>query len=103
MDTTTDPERELAADVAKRAMISGWTKAIDDVAKERSITQAHVRQILDAVSKENPNRDPSMRIDELADWEAQKMRNSEVKRDSLALDRMSPGLRAYMERKRGSV
>lgn len=80
-------------------MISGWTKAIEDVAKEKQITPAHVRQILDRVAKENPNRDPSSRIDELADWEQQKMRTSELKRDSLAMDRMSPGLRAYMASK----
>jgi len=97
MDAVTDQERELAAETARRAMISGWTKAIQDVAAEKGITPLSLEGILNRVSKENPHRDPSARIDELGDWEVQKQRNSELKRNSL--HRLSPGLRAYMERK----
>lgn len=94
MDATTDSEREIAAEVARRAMISGWTKAIQDAATEKGIPTMSIEGILNKAAKENPHRDPSSRIDELADWEVQKSRNSELKRNSL--DRLSPGLRAYM-------
>lgn len=97
MNTVTDAEREIAASTAKRAMISGWTKAIKDTADEYKIPPGQVTSILDRTAKENPNRDPSSRIDELADWEHEKMRNSEVKRSPFA--KLSPGLKAYMEHK----
>jgi hypothetical protein len=97
MDETTDIERELAAETARRAMTAGWTKAIGDVAAEKGVTPLALEGILNKVSAGNAHRDPSARIDELASWEVQKTRNSELKRNSL--HRLSPGLRAYMERK----
>lgn len=97
MDASTDAERELAAETARRAMIAGWDRAIRDVSAEKGVTPLALEGILNKVSKENPNRDPSARIDELYDWEANKQRNSELKRNSL--HRLSPGLRAYMESK----
>src|SRR3954470_7803573 len=97
MDTSTDAERELAAETARRGIIAGWDRAIRDVAAEKGITPLALEGILNKVSKDNPNRDPSARIDELNDWEANKQRNSELKRNSL--HRLSPGLRAYMEKK----
>ena len=97
MEVVTDAERELAAETARRAMISGWTKAIEDVSKEKAVTPLALEGILNRVEKNNPNVDPSQRIDELGDWTVQKARNSELKRNSL--HRLSPGLRAYMEAK----
>jgi hypothetical protein len=97
MDATTDTEREIAAETARRAMLAGWDKAIRDVASEKGINPLAIEGILNKAAKENPNRDPSVRIDELNDWETQKMRNSSLKRNSL--DRLSPGLRAYMLKK----
>ena len=97
MEAVTDAERELAAEVARRAMVAGWRKSIDDVGREKGIASMAVEGILNRVSKENPSRDPSARIDELADWEHHKTRNSELKRN--AVDRLSPGLRAYILKK----
>lgn len=94
MGLSTDAEREIAAEVARAAMVSGWTKAIQDMATQKGVPILSIEGILNKVSAENPHRDPSMRIDELNDWQTQKMRNSELKRNSL--DRLSPGLRAYM-------
>jgi hypothetical protein len=101
MDITSDHEREIAAETARRAMIAGWDRAIRDVAAEKGITPLALEGILNKVSKDNPNRDPSARIDELNDWEANKQRNSELKRNSL--HRLSPGLRAYMEKKQAKL
>lgn len=97
MNSVTDAERELAAETARKAMISGWSKAIQDVSAEKGITPLALEGVLNAVSKDNSTRDPSSRIDELNDWETNKQRNSELKRNSL--HRLSPGLRAYMEKK----
>lgn len=99
MDGTTDSEREIAAEIARRAMTSGWEKAIQDVAAEKAIPLLALEGILNRVSKENPHRDPSARISELQDWEVQKQRNSQLKPNSL--HKLSPGLRAYMEKKLG--
>jgi hypothetical protein len=96
--TPTAAEREIAAETARQAMISGWTKAIQDISSQHGITVLAVEGILNRVSKDNPNRDPSARIDELSSWDQQsRIGGSEVKRNSL--HRLSPGLRAYMERK----
>lgn len=97
MNAVTDAERELAAETARRAMISGWKNAINAVSAEKGINQLALEGILNRVTADNPNRDPSARIDELNDWTLQKQRNSELKRNSL--HRLSPGLRAYMEQK----
>lgn len=97
MDATNNSERELAAETARRAMIAGWKKAIQDVASENGITVLALEGILNKAEKENSSIDPSQRIDELRSWTDQKRTNSELKRNSL--DRLSPGLRAYMEKK----
>lgn len=95
---TTEHEREIAAETARRAMIAGWNRAIQDTASEHGIDKLAIEGILNRASKENAHLDSSARIDELNDWETQKMKNSNIKRNSL--DRLSPGLRAYMEKKR---
>jgi hypothetical protein len=101
-DVPTDQEREIAAEVAQRAMVAGWENAIQTVGKEKGLPGLVIENILNKVSAEQSRRDPSARIDELRDWQLHKQRhNSDLKRNpgGNSLHNLSPGLRAYMEKK----
>jgi len=94
-----DKEREVAAEVSARAMMSGWDTAIGWAARQFGVSQMDIRVILDKASRHNDSADPSMRIDELVDWNREKRGRSERSQES-RLHRLSPGLRKYMEDKR---
>jgi hypothetical protein len=97
-DVPTDEERKLAAETAHRAMIAGWEKAIQDVGRENGLQTLVIKNILNKVAKDSPNRDPSGRIDELQDYlHHQTRHNSDRVKGNL--HKLSPGLKAYMEQK----
>jgi len=99
-DIPADGEREIAAEVAHRAMVAGWEKAIQDVGREKGLMSLVVERILDKVAKDQGKRDPSGRIDELGDWLLHRRRErSDLVRGSNSLHKLSPGLRAYMHKK----
>lgn len=76
--TISNPERELASEVARDAMIMGWERSIQKHAVERGILGREVEKILDEALKYNDKADPSGRIPELADWKNQKRGRSDL-------------------------
>ena len=74
----TDSERQLAKQVADRAMIAGWQKAISWAASEYGVGQNRIRQILNQTGKYNDKADPAGRIHELEDWEREKQDRSRL-------------------------
>ena len=97
--TISSREREVAYEVANRAMISGWENAIIWAAREFDVPTMDIRVILNKASDYNQKADPSGRIPELDDWLNQKRGRSDRSRQS-KMHLLSPGLRAYMEAKR---
>jgi hypothetical protein len=73
-----DGQREIAKDCAKDAMVMGWDLAIQKHAYENRIPESELRRLLDQASEYNDKADPSGRIDELNDWDAQKRGRSQI-------------------------
>jgi len=97
--TISSREREVANEVAKNAMISGWDKAIENASREFSVSTLEIKVILNKAAEYNKKADPSGRIHELEDWLKEKRGRSQRSQSS-RLHLLSPGLRAYMESKK---
>jgi hypothetical protein len=98
-EVISDKEKELAHEVAGRAMVAGWDKAIGWAASQYGVSQLDIKIILDRASEFNLSADPTARIPELDDWLREKRGRSE-RAQSSKLHLLSPGLRAYMEAKK---
>ena len=75
-EVVTDAERQFVKRIADQAMISSWDQAIGDAAREEGLTYEQVVLTLNRVSDYNDKADPSGRIEELEDWEKEKLGRS---------------------------
>jgi hypothetical protein len=79
MDTViSEPERELAKDIADRAMVAGWETAIRHFASELAVDELRIRKLLNDALDYNDKADPAGRIGELEDWRQYKQRQSDL-------------------------
>lgn len=105
-DELTDSERQLAKQVADRAMIAGWEKAISWAAAEYDVGQNRIRQILNQSEEYNKKADPSGRIHELDDYKREKQDRSRLVPARTGVspkpsmpDRLSPEARASLRKR----
>jgi hypothetical protein len=61
-------ERELAEQIANRAQIVGWDKAVGFFANEYKVKPLTMSLLLDSVAEYNDKADPSGRVEELEDY-----------------------------------
>jgi len=77
-DEISHAEREMAREVADRAMLVGWERAIGWKASELGVSDLRIRDLLNKAAKYNEKADPAGRIPELEDWEVEKRGRSEL-------------------------
>lgn len=68
MKVLSKAEREVAAEIADMAMISGWDNAIKHARRKFDLEDHEVRNLLDDALDYNDKADPQGRIHELEDW-----------------------------------
>lgn len=84
MEVITGAEREVAAEIAHRAMVSGWENAIKWAQREYDLAEHKIKNLLDEALEYNKKADAQGRIHELEDWRFERGETAQTARSAVS-------------------